>query len=475
MVSHTPIVTRFAPSPTGMLHIGGARTALFNWVFARAHGGTFVLRIEDTDRARSTDEACAAILDGLKWLGIDWDDEPIFQFARASRHREVAERLVDEGTAYRDYTSAQEQEAAGQAMRRAERVPSLWRDRSSADWPADLPYVVRLKAPDEGQTVIEDAVQGTVVFQNSELDDLVLLRSDLTPTYMLAVVVDDHDMNVTHIIRGDDHLTNAARQKLIWEAAGWKAPVFAHIPLIHGEDGKKLSKRHGAVGAEEFRDAGYLPQALRNYLLRLGWGHGDMEYFTDEEARAVFSLEAISKGAAQLDFAKLDAVNAWHIRRLDSQTLAELVRPWLVKSYGDVLPSGGELVRLVDPLKERLTRLSDGVEQMRFIFQPRPLDYGGKAGKPLRGVDPEVFRATVDRLASLDDGSFDAPSIEAALNSVIGEYGIQFGAIGGPIRAAVCAGAPAPDLPTTLALIGKDAALARLNDALTEIGSIHSK
>lgn len=460
------VVTRFAPSPTGMLHIGGARTALFNWVFARSQGGRFLLRIEDTDRARSTPEACEAILEGLGWLGLDWDEEPVYQFARAGRHREIADALLQRGMAYRDYSTEEERAEQAAALKRGERAPSPWRDRR--DEPADLPFVVRLKAPLTGETRIDDRVQGEVVFRNSELDDLVLLRSDGSPTYMLAVVVDDHDMGVTHIIRGDDHLTNAARQALIWDGMGWPRPVFAHIPLIHGADGKKLSKRHGAVGTTEFAAEGYLPEAMRNYLLRLGWAHGDMELFTDEEARTVFSLDGISKGAAQLDYAKLDSVNQWHIRALDPTDLLERCHPWLTDAYGETV-AATDLLALVAALQERLTRLGDIVEQSRFVFQRRPLALDGKSAKPLKKTDPALFREAVARLAALPGEKWRADILQDALQSLAVERDVGFGALGGPLRAAVCAGAPAPDLGVTLSLIGRDETLARLNDALTQL------
>src|SRR5262250_1642332 len=326
------VVTRFAPSPTGFLHIGGARTALFNWLYARGRGGRMLLRIEDTDRERSTQAAIDAIIDGLSWLGIDWDGDVIYQFPRAPRHREVAEQLLAAGRAYRCYASQQELDEMREKARaegRSKLYDGRWRDRAPSEAPPDVKPVIRLKAPTEGETVIEDQVQGRVVWQNADLDDLVLLRSDGTPTYMLAVVVDDHDMAVTHIIRGDDHLTNGARQKQIYEALGWTVPIMAHIPLIHGPDGSKLSKRHGALGVDAYRAMGYLPAALRNYLVRLGWSHGDQEIFSTDEMIAAFDLSGIGRSAARFDFAKLENLNGHYIRQTDDKIL--------VKMFEDVL------------------------------------------------------------------------------------------------------------------------------------------
>src|SRR4051812_20995796 len=320
----TEIVTRFAPSPTGFLHIGGGRTALFNWLYARGRGGKFLLRIEDTDRARSTEEAIAAIFDGLTWLGLEWDGEPVHQFSRAERHREVVAQMLKAGTAYRCYASPEElteMRERARAEGRSKLYDGRWRDRDQADAPEGVQPVIRLRAPLTGETVIEDQVQGRVTWQNENLDDLVLLRSDGNPTYMLAVVVDDHDMGVTHIIRGDDHLTNAARQKQIYDALGWSVPVMAHIPLIHGPDGSKLSKRHGALGVDAYRAMGYLPSALRNYLARLGWSHGDQEIFSTEELIKAFDLPAIGRSPSRFDFAKLDSINGHFIRQSDDATL----------------------------------------------------------------------------------------------------------------------------------------------------------
>src|SRR5271167_5121039 len=341
------IITRFAPSPTGFLHIGGGRTALFNWLYARKHGGKMLLRIEDTDRERSTREAIEAILDGLKWLGLDWDGEVIYQFSRAARHREVAEQLLAAGKAYRCYATPEELTAMREKARAEGRTllyDGMWRDRDPSEAPAGMKPTIRLKAPLTGETVIEDQVQGRVVWQNENLDDLVLLRGDGTPTYMLAVVVDDHDMSVTHIIRGDDHLINAARQKQIYDALSWDIPSMAHIPLIHGPDGSKLSKRHGALGVDAYRAMGYLPTALRNYLVRLGWSHGDQEIFSTEEMIAAFDLSGIGRSPARFDFARLENLNGHYLRQTpDAELSAQLER---------VLPhiaGGSEIAKKLTP------------------------------------------------------------------------------------------------------------------------------
>src|SRR3954468_16248739 len=377
------VVTRFAPSPTGFLHIGGARTALFNWLYAKKRGGKMLLRIEDTDRERSTEPAIAAILDGLKWLGIDWDEEAVFQFSRVARHREAVEQLLAAGKAYRCYASQVELDEMREAAKREGRsklYDGRWRDRDPAEAPPGVRPVIRLKAPSTGETVIEDQVQGRVVWQNEDLDDLVLLRSDGTPTYMLAVVVDDHDMGITHVIRGADHLTNAARQKHIYDAAGWTVPIFAHIPLIHGPDGSKLSKRHGALGIDAYRAMGYLPAAMRNYLIRLGWAHGDQEIFSTEEMIAAFDLPAIGRSPARFDFAKLENLNGHYIRSTpDSELLASLEQLLPYLSNGPqvapkLTPAVREQLLMAMPeLKERAKTLVDLLEAASFIWADRPL------------------------------------------------------------------------------------------------------
>src|SRR5215208_8200429 len=388
-----PVVTRFAPSPTGFLHIGGGRTALFNWLYARRFGGKMLLRIEDTDRERSTQPAIDAILDGLTWLGIEWDGETVYQFSRSARHREVVEQLLAEGKAYRCYASPEELTEMREAARREGRsklYDGRWRDRDSSEAPAGVKPVIRIRAPQTGETVVDDQVQGRVTWQNENLDDFVLLRSDGTPTYMLAVVVDDHDMGVTHIIRGDDHLNNGARQTQIYQALGWKVPVMAHIPLIHGPDGSKLSKRHGALGVDAYRAMGYLPAAMRNYLVRLGWAHGDQEIFSTEEMIDAFDLSGIGRSAARFDFAKLENLNGHYIRHADDQSLVNQFEAVL-----DHVPEGAELkaklndatraqlLQAMPSLKERAKTLLELIASSYFIFADRPLEIEPKAAAVL--------------------------------------------------------------------------------------------
>ncbi|HEX9707184.1 MAG TPA: glutamate--tRNA ligase, partial [Steroidobacteraceae bacterium] len=378
------VVTRFAPSPTGFLHIGGARTALFNWLYAKHTGGTMLLRIEDTDRERSTDAAIAAIIDGLTWLGLDWEGQPISQFARAARHREIALELLARGKAYRAFETPEELAAMrdkAKAEGRFARYDGRWRDRDPSEAPAGAASVIRIKAPLEGETIIHDCVQGRVAFPNKDLDDFVILRADLTPTYMHAVVVDDHDMGVTHVIRGDDHLTNAARQSIIYEAMDWQAPEWAHIPLIHGPDGAKLSKRHGALGVEAYRDMGYLPDALRNYLLRLGWGHGDDEVISTAQAIAWFDLDAVGKSASRFDFAKLENLNGHYLREAASARLVDEVAPRLEKQLGRPLTAlaRSRLAAGMDGLKARAKNLVELAENAVFYVIDRPLPLNPKA------------------------------------------------------------------------------------------------
>ncbi len=363
------VITRFAPSPTGYLHIGGARTALFNWLYAKHTGGKMLLRIEDTDQARSTEGAILAILDGLRWLELDWDGEPIYQLARAERHREIAEQLLAEGKAYRCYASAEELQAMREKARAEGRAPGYdgtWRHRDPSEAPPGIEPAIRFKAPREGETIIEDRVQGRVVFANKDLDDLVILRSDGSPTYNLSVVVDDHDMGITHVIRGDDHLTNAARQTQIYKALGWGTPVFAHVPLIHGPDGAKLSKRHGALGVEAYRAMGYLPAALRNYLVRLGWSHGDQEIFSTQEMIDAFDLSGIGRSAARFDFAKLENLNGHYIRQTDDKTLVKMFEDVL-----DYVPDGAALkAKLNDRTRAQLLQAMPSREQISWRLCP---------------------------------------------------------------------------------------------------------
>jgi glutamyl-tRNA synthetase len=462
----TPIVTRFAPSPTGFLHIGGARTALFNALFAKRHGGVFKLRIEDTDRARSTDEAVKAILDGLTWLGLEWDGAPVSQFARADRHREVVDALVEKGAAFRCYLTPEETEALRQAAFKDGRaLRSPWRDRDPSKAPEGAPYTIRFRAPDT-DVVLQDAVQGEVRWAAKEFDDLILLRADGTPTYNLAVVVDDHDMGVTHVVRGDDHLVNAARQSQIYAALGWDTPIFAHIPLIHGPDGKKLSKRHGALGIEAYRDMGYLPEGLRNYLLRLGWSHGDKELFDDAEMAALFDLDGLGKAPARLDFDKMAHVNAWHMAKADDAALTALVFERL---------AGRDDVRLDDTakvwvhdamrvLKERASTLADLEDQVYFLIRSRPIEVTGKTAKALK----DDARDRLSRLRSVlaEQTEWTESALGDALKAFAEAEEVGFGKVGQPLRAALTGGAPAPDMSFVLAVLGRDEVLSRLDDVI---------
>ncbi|MEH3047681.1 glutamate--tRNA ligase [Sphingomonas adhaesiva] len=463
-----PVVTRFAPSPTGFLHIGGARTALFNLLFARHHGGTFLLRIEDTDRARSTQPAIDAILDGMRWLGLDWDGEEVYQFARAERHAEVARAMVESGHAYRCYLTQEELEAMraeAQAAKKPLRIRSPWRER--ADWPADKPYVVRLRAPTEGATTIHDRVQGEVTVQNAELDDLVLLRSDGTPTYMLAVVVDDHDMGVTHVIRGDDHLNNAFRQLPIYRANGWPEPVYAHIPLIHGPDGAKLSKRHGAVGIEAYRDEmGILPEALGNYLLRLGWGHGDDEIIAREDAIRWFDLDAVGKSPSRFDLKKLENLNGHYIRASDDARLADLVAARLEFDHDDTRRSIlGEAMPALKPRAANLNELADG---SAFLFATRPLAVDEAAAPLLAGEAP----ALLARLHSALDAvhNWDTENTEAAVRQVAEDASVKLGQVAQPLRVALTGRKTSPGIFDVLVLLGREESLARIADHMPPHG-----
>lgn len=466
------VVTRFAPSPTGFLHIGGARTALFNWLYARAKGGKMLLRIEDTDRQRSTPEAIDAIIDGLKWLGIDWSGEVIYQFACAARHREAVEQMIAAGRAYPCYASAQELEEMRETARKEGRPPRYdgrWRDRPASDYPTDRKPVFRLKAPTEGETVIEDLVQGRVVIPNKDLDDLVLLRSDGTPTYMLSVVVDDHDMNVTHIIRGDDHLTNAARQTQIYHALGWNVPKMAHIPLIHGPDGAKLSKRHGALGVDAYRAMGYLPAALRNYLVRLGWSHGDQEIFSTDEMSALFDLDRVGRSAARFDFAKLESINGLYMRATPDAELLAAIDTLLPH-----IPEGAEIASALTPerraqllaampgLKERAKTLVELIDSAAYIWKSRPFALEEKAAALLTPEARQLLAATVEPLAALPE--WTAASTEAAVRAVAEAKGVKLGALAQPLRAAMTGRTTSPGIFDVLAVLGREETLARIND-----------
>jgi len=455
-----PVVTRFAPSPTGYLHIGGARTALFNWLFARHHGGKYLLRIEDTDRARSTEPAIDAIFDGLEWLGLGGDEPAVFQFARSDRHAAVAQELLASGNAYRCYLT-QEELAARREKAREERRPfrieSEWRDASSSDWPEGQDHVVRIKAPREGEAAINDLVQGQVTVQNAELDDFVLLRSDGTPTYMLAVVVDDHDMGITHIIRGDDHLNNAFRQLTIIRAMGWEEPEYAHIPLIHGADGAKLSKRHGALGVDAYRDElGILPEALFNYLLRLGWGHGDKEEFTREEAIALFDLDGAGKSPSRFDLKKLQNLNGHYIREAADARLAAMAAERIGPQADATL-----LTTAMPVLKTRARDLVELADSASFLFKTRPLPLTDAAQALLEGEARVLLARISGRLHGEND--WTSESLEASLKGMAEELGLGLGKLAQPLRAALTGQTTSPGIFDVLVLLGKDESLARID------------
>jgi glutamyl-tRNA synthetase len=466
------VVTRFAPSPTGFLHIGGARTALFNWLYARSRGGKMLLRIEDTDRERSTKAAIDAILDGLTWLGIDWDGDAIYQYSRAARHREVVEELLAAGRAYRCYASQAElveMREKARAEGRSKLYDGRWRDRDPSEAPPDVKPVIRLKAPLTGETVIEDQVQGRVAWQNENLDDLVLLRSDGSPTYMLAVVVDDHDMAVTHIIRGDDHLTNAARQKQIYEALGWLVPVMAHIPLIHGPDGAKLSKRHGALGVDAYRAMGYLPMAMRNYLVRLGWAHGDQEIFSTEEMIKAFDLPQIGRSPARFDFARLENLNGHYIRQSSDADLLAALEQVLPHIQGGsellnkLTPNlRGKLVAAMPGLKERAKTLVELLESARYVFADRPLALDDKAAGLLTAEARSLLGEISDELRQVEPWTVEAT--EQAVRAFAERRGIKLGGVAQPLRAALTGRTTSPPIFDVLAVLGKNESLSRLQD-----------
>ncbi|MFN0113691.1 MAG: glutamate--tRNA ligase [Paracoccaceae bacterium] len=464
------VVTRFAPSPTGYLHIGGARTALFNWLYARGRKGTFLLRIEDTDRERSTPEATEAILKGLAWLGLDWDGEVVSQFARKDRHAEVARAMLARRSAYKCFCTQGEIEAFREAARaggRSTLFRSPWRDADPATHP-DLPYVIRLRAPREGETVIEDAVQGRVVFRNDQIDDMICLRSDATPTYMLAVVVDDHDAGVSHVIRGDDHLNNAARQTHIYHAMGWPVPVWAHIPLIHGPDGKKLSKRHGAVGLHEYAAMGYPTSAMRNYLCRLGWSHGDDEFFTDAQALQWFDLGQIGRSPARLDYKKLESLSGLHIAAAENAALLREIEGFLAASGRKPLtaPQRSGLLAALDILKDRSKTFPDLLEKAHFILGARPFVPDQAAAKALDPVSRSILR---DLTPHLQNASWSREGLEAATAALAGERAIGFGKIAAPLRAALAGRTVTPGVFEMMLALGREETVARIADA-TEAG-----
>lgn len=498
-------VVRFAPSPTGYLHIGGARTALFNWLYAKAKGGTFLLRIEDTDRERNNPEAVAAILDGLRWLGLDWDGEPVSQFSRADRHREVALALLERDGAYRCYMTAEEIDAMrkqAEAEKRPLTIRSPWRDRPASEAPAGASYTVRLKAPREGETVVQDHVQGRVVFQNKELDDLIILRSDGNPTYNLAVVVDDHDMGVTHVIRGVDHLTNAARQAQIYLGMGWDVPEWAHVPLIHGADGAKLSKRHGAQGVEDYRDMGYLPVALRNYLVRLGWSHGDDEIISTENLIAWFDIDNINRSASRFDFKKLDDLNGHYLREAQDSTLLDAIKGVLphldfaalraqpvdpkAPARSDVAlahevaaqvpgtETGAALAELfgakgwdalglaLPALKERAKTVAELIGQALFIVARRPLTLDDKARKLMDADGQAILAALTPKFEAAPD--WNAAALEALVRTYAEETGTKLGKVAQPLRSALTGRTVSPPVFDVMAVLGREETLARLRD-----------
>ncbi len=469
-----PVVTRFAPSPTGFLHIGGARTALFNWLYAKHTGGTMLLRIEDTDRERSTEAATAAILDGLAWLGLHWDGEPVSQFARAARHRDVAEELVARGKAYRCYASQQELEEMREKARAEGRPPRYdgrWRDRDPSEAPAGVKPVIRIKAPQEGETLVRDQVQGDVRFPNKDLDDFIILRSDGVPTYMHAVVVDDHDMGVTHIIRGDDHLTNAARQQIIYDAMGWDIPVMSHIPLIHGPDGAKLSKRHGALGVEAYRAMGYLPAALRNYLARLGWSHGDDEVMSTEDMVRWFDIVDVNRGASRFDFAKLEALNGVHMRQTpDRELLDALIETLPHLPIANELSAGidealkEKLLAAMPGLKERAKTLVELAESAYYLYAQRPLSLDEKAKSLLDADARKVLAGARDALAAASEWTVAAT--EEAIRAYAESSGLKLGKVAQPLRAALTGRSTSPGVFDVLAVLGRDESLARIGDQI---------
>ncbi|RTL99079.1 MAG: glutamate--tRNA ligase [Hyphomicrobiales bacterium] len=469
------VVTRFAPSPTGYLHIGGARTALFNWLYARHMGGKMLLRIEDTDRERSTEAATAAILDGLTWLGLSWDGEAVSQFQRAARHREVAEELVRMGKAYYAYETPAELEAMREAARAKGLPPRYngqWRDRDPSEAPAGVKGAIRIMAPTEGVTVVHDRVQGEVRFPNKDLDDFIILRSDGVPTYMHAVVVDDHDMGVTHIIRGDDHLTNAARQTVIYNAMGWSVPSMSHIPLIHGADGAKLSKRHGALGVEAYRAMGYLPEALLNYLARLGWSHGDDEVMSIKDMIAWFDIGDVNKGAARFDFAKLEALNGVHMRKMDDHALFDIFEATLPYLEGGPALSAklddkrkAQLLAAMPGLKERAKTLVELVDGAAFLFAERPLPLDEKAAGLLNPEARAILRGAHGALSSVQ-GEWSAASAEASIRAFAQAGGYKLGAVAQPLRAALTGRSTSPGVFDVLAVLGRQESLARIGDQI---------
>ncbi len=469
-MSDRPVVTRIAPSPTGSMHIGTARTALFNWLYARRTGGKFLLRVEDTDRERSTEAAVGVIFEGLKWLGLEADEPPVFQATRADRHREVAEEMLARGEAYRDYMTPEELEAEREVARAEGRVVRTpWRDADPADAPAGRPFAVRLKSPLEGETLVDDQVKGVIRFQNQNLDDLIVLRSDGTPTYNLAVVVDDHDMGITHVIRGDDHVNNTARQTLIYQALGWDVPVFAHLPLIYGPDGLKLSKRHGAQAVGEFEEMGYLPEAMRNYLAKLGWGHGDDEIFSDEQAASWFDIKDVVSAPARLDWAKLNHLNNHYIRQADPIRLTDLIAG-IHEGRGRTIGASERdiLQRTIPLVRDGAKTLLELADATVFVLETRPLALTDKT----QGLLTEEARGRLARLRESlgNEADWTVAALDARIRGFAEHEGVGMGKFGPALRGCLAGGSPAPDLAGTLVSLGRDESLARLDDALSSAG-----
>jgi glutamyl-tRNA synthetase len=457
-----PVRTRFAPSPTGLLHIGSARSALFNYLFARHHGGQYLVRIEDTDRERSKEEFTHAILEGLAWLGIPPDEPPVFQSTREARHAEIAREMLARGHAYYCYCTADElkqMREKAMAEGRPPRYDGTWRDRDPAEAPAGVPPVIRLKAPREGETVVHDLIQGEVRVRNTELDDMIILRSDGTPTYLHAVVVDDHDMAITHVIRGDDHLTNTFRQIQIYDAMGWAQPRFAHMPLIHGADGAKLSKRHGAVNLLEFREQGYLPEAVFNYLLRLGWGHGDAEILDQEEAIRLFDLDGVGRSPSRMDYVKLTQLNGVWLRRADDDRLTSEVVERLTKAGLDAAPVAERIRALMPGLKERAKTLVELAESAAFLVHDMPAEFEPKAQALLTPENKQTLQQVSDALSQTD---FSPPALDQALRQYAERAGRKLGQVAQPLRAALTGSTTSPPIDMTLAALGRDEALARI-------------
>jgi glutamyl-tRNA synthetase len=467
------VVVRFAPSPTGFLHIGGARTALFNWLFARHHGGKFLLRIEDTDRVRSTVEAVSAIIDGLDWLGLSWDEEIVHQFERASRHAEIARQLLAAGRAYYCYCTPTELEAMrerARAEKRSVRYDGTWRDRDPSEAPPGVAPAIRLKAPQDDSTTIHDLVQGEVTVANTELDDLIILRGDGTPTYNLSVVVDDHDMGITHVIRGDDHLNNAFRQKQIYDALGWTIPQFAHVPMILGGDGAKLSKRHGALAIDAYRDLGYLPEALRNYLLRLGWSHGNDEIISTEQAIEWFDIDAVGRAPARFDFAKLDSLNGHYIRGAEDDRLIALIAPRLERLIGKPLTNVefGRLQEAMPELKLRPKTLAELAANSRFLVASRPIRLDDKAAKLLTRDARRLLADLAERFGS---GEWQDKRLEADIRAIAEEKGLKLGSLAQPLRAALTGSLASPGIFAVMKALGREESLGRISDAAETAGS----